>query len=528
MTHAHLRDAVEPGEVVPVSPKMFSKIVRNNLSKKNRPETSKRAVPQVWKERIADHWRSLSRVSPHEMFVVKRRSKNNPQTQCIEKYYQQYPLKEAWARFQQTYPDFPFKICTYRDGKPSNVKKPKSRQDACPTCKEAKQFQTALEGAHGQNCSSDDIEALEAYKFHKKIRDARYEDYERQLESLKPREALLVIDFKANITLGKGPVEDSHVVFSAPQRTVFGGAAFFRSGTGERYKVMFTIISAVNRHDSKTLLEILRGHIFKHPIWNHFNVKKTSIWMDNARQHFRNYETFATFFQLGQELKQDFELNFFAEYHGKFECDRHFGLISRLYKEATRYGASNTITTTGEWMDMYTSGIRGVGGHILSPEGGFYEELLPMAEKKVNAIITEFKYEGQDQYLEELERNGTSEEKKNPTLTMSYLKRQLNVSPIVKDGKAIPFCMDLYYKFRFIKDTTGGWWITAKLTDGSAKTDFRCSVRESQVSNYTVPLGAATSQKRKYSTIKKVVRRRRYHEEDDFGQAETFFADDGE
>ena len=44
--------------------------------------------------------------------------------------------------------------------------------------------------------------------------------------------------------------------------------------------------------------------------------------MDNAGQHFRNFETFATFYDLGLERNQEYELNFFAEYHGKSECDR--------------------------------------------------------------------------------------------------------------------------------------------------------------------------------------------------------------
>ena len=40
----------------------------------------------------------------------------------------------------------------------------------------------------------------------------------------------MVMDFKSNINLGKGPEEDSHVFFPAPQRTVFGAVVFFKKG----------------------------------------------------------------------------------------------------------------------------------------------------------------------------------------------------------------------------------------------------------------------------------------------------------
>ena len=127
--------------------------------------------------------------------------------------------------------------------------------------------------AHPANLTHDDIEAKMAYEFHKMVRDTRYADLQRQMDALKPTESLLILDFKANITLGKGPIEDSHVFFRAPQRTIFGAAAYFCSPEGVRYKVHFTIISSVLRHDSKTLLEILRQNILAHPIWNHFCIK---------------------------------------------------------------------------------------------------------------------------------------------------------------------------------------------------------------------------------------------------------------
>ena len=285
---------------------------------------------------------------------------------------------------------------------------------------------------------------------------------------------------------------------------------------------MFTVISAVLKHDAKTLREILRNHILNHPIWKHFDVTTTSVWMDNASQHFRNYETFATFYELGQERNSSFDLNFFAEYHGKSECDRHFGLISRLYKESTRFHGSTEVTTTEEWMKMYTRGILACDGRIISEKGGFYDELHSVAEKHLNVVISEFRHPGQEEFLIQLERAGSSEQKKNPAMPLEYTRHQLAVEPMNKRGARVPFAMNLYYKFSFIQDTRGQWYISSKLDDKSRRTDFRFNVNKTQTISYSVPLGGITSRRRKYCCVAKVVRRRRYHEEDDYGQASTF------
>jgi hypothetical protein len=61
----------------------------------------------------------------------------------------------------------------------------------------------------------------------------------------------------------------------------------------------------------------------------YYETQMVNVWMDNT-QHFRNFETMATFSDLSKELGIKLSLNFFAEYHGKFECDRHFGIIIRM------------------------------------------------------------------------------------------------------------------------------------------------------------------------------------------------------
>lgn len=255
----------------------------------------------------------------------------------------------------------------------------------------------------GRNMSTQDMEALEAYRFHKQVKDKRQADFDQQLAALTEGNSLVVMDFKANITLGKGPQEDSHVFFKAPQRTVFGVAAYFKRGD-VKHKVMFTIVSSVLNHDSKTLREILHRHVLTHSLFNEMQVENVRVWLDNAPNHFRNKETFASFYDLQVELKRNIEINFYAEYHGKSECDRHFGLISRLYTEATGYGRNHDITTTSEFLKMYCDGIRRIGGHVIPNQGHHVDELLPMTKEdsSLNVVAVEFQYEDQDQFLEEL------------------------------------------------------------------------------------------------------------------------------
>ena len=40
----------------------------------------------------------------------------------------------------------------------------------------------------------------------------------------------------------------------------------------------------------------------------------------------------------------EIRLNYFGEYHGKSEVDSHFGLLSRLLKEAERKGIIKNLT----------------------------------------------------------------------------------------------------------------------------------------------------------------------------------------
>ena len=134
-------------------------------------------------------------------------------------------------------------------------------------------------------------------------------------------------------------------------------------------------------------------------MFDHSNVKKASIWMDNAPQHFRNMETLATFDYLREHHSLQLTLNYFAEYHGKSECDRHFGWLSSLYKEKTRYQDRPDVATTQDFLELYTSGVREAGGHVIPATGASFDELHPETSHKLNVVATIWEHEGVNEFM---------------------------------------------------------------------------------------------------------------------------------
>lgn len=503
---------------VPVKQKYWSKIVRQGLQRCVRLVWNKKALSQADIETISEFWRGplVSRIAPNERRVVKRKSKTSAAiTEPV--FFRQCTVKEAYIRFMNRYPNIKCKRTTFHKYKPLNVKKPRSKQDCCPICKEAKVYLPILQASHSSKLTQADLKAKKAYEDHLKVHAAQTRAYDSMLDLIQEGQAVMVMDFKANISLGKGPEEDSHVFFSAPQRTVFGAVVFFRKND-IIYKVNFTLISQVLVHDSRTLREMLRRHILCHGVFKHFGAKIINVWMDNAPQHFRNFETMATFADLSEEFGVKINVNFFAEYHGKSECDRHFGLISRIYTEKTRYGTCKDVHTTEDFLSMYKSAIMEFGGHVVPRLGANYTELEPESGSKLNVIAEEFTYEGLNEFVSKL----TPKEKKKPVeFPVPYTRRKLVVGDqilVAKGAVGLKFSLYLFYRFEFSKTNTGNTRLAAKLCSpysgiSSPIMQFATSFKESDRDTYSVQLGVSTSFKPKYSSLVRGIRRGDFHED---------------
>ena len=495
----------------------FSKIARMKVVRSLVRRITPNAFTAEDKDRIKQFWLSplISRVSPNKTVVVKRRSAHNEVADVVSLYYRQHSVGEAYKMFKERYPDIKCSRSSFHKYKPLNVKKPQSKQDCCPICKESRRYLPHLLG-HRDNLDTNDRRALAGFLEHKRLVAARSDDYERQLERLAEGTALITMDFKANITLGGGAEEDSHVFFSAPQRTVFGLVAYFKLG-GEIYKVFFTIVSPVIMHDTKTVVEILDTCVLGHPIFEHFKCKNLSFWMDNAPGHFRTKEMIAGFYDLEKSTGMNVEFNYFPEYHGKSECDRHFGLISRIYTEHKSKAINPDITTTDEYLNMYKGAIRRFGGNVIPTVGGNYDELLPESGTKLNVIAQEFSYEGAEALM-----SGNDSDAQKAGLPLPYIQR------VVKAGPRFKF--NYFYSFKF--SSSGGkptlrarQHCSSRRMNGDDPQDpsdleiplqswktFPITLENVRKDDYHANLGVLTSVRPKYSSLSRTLFRISFHE----------------
>ena len=486
----------EPPRPVPIKAAWFSKIHRKNLQRPTPTGFATHAFPEETIQAIRQFWLSddISRVSANKRRTVKRGSKKKgrkPQTEEIR--YRKFTIAECWKKFQQAHPGMKCSRTSFFDYKPKNIKKPKSKQDFCKICKQDQMYRPALTCAHPANLDSNDREALAAWKFHKDTAKARDQDFKHRLKYLRASEALIVMDFKQNISLGKGPVQDSHVFFKAPQRTVFGAVAYFRANQ-KIYKVIFTAVSPILTHDSLAVKLALQK-ILGHGVFRHFGVKNVHFWMDNAGGHFRTFETLATLDSLGKKNSLSVTANYFAEYHGKSECDRHFGWISRIYADRTSYDDSKTINTTEDFMELYTSAVRSYGGCVIPQTGAVYDELIPGTNAgKLNVVPLVFSLPEVDEYL------GSGECDPNSKHVVDVYD---NIKRIKVRGAS--FALNLFYAFSFNNGV-----LKAQLHRTSRVETFRYSTVKGH-KRISVKVGAKTAVERKYASLDRITKRASYH-----------------
>ena len=96
----------------------------------------------------------------------------------------------------------------------------------------------------------------------------------------------------------------------------------------ELKRVHINYISSILSHDSLYVTDCITMLIEKH-LKNRF--EELNFWSDNAC-HFRSFELYHHIIKEIPEKNERFRctLNFFNEYHGKSDVDRHFGKIQKI------------------------------------------------------------------------------------------------------------------------------------------------------------------------------------------------------
>jgi hypothetical protein len=247
----------------------------------------------------------------------------------------------------------------------------------------------------GKVWTEEALSIKDDYELHERLITQRTKDFDKQIESVKEGSCVLIMDFKANINLGNGPEMDSTIFFQAPQRTVYAVVGFF-SHNGIKYKIIFNVVSPILNHDSTMVHDIL-SVVLAHKTFDQFQINAISFWMDNAPNQFRTKQFYGTMLEVENMVRRNasvkrqvaVEFNFFVEYHGKSDCDRFFGMLARLYIEETSGQNASDITTTKEFIRMFSDGIHERGGYVIDDQIDF-AKLLPIDQEKVNVHTFEF------------------------------------------------------------------------------------------------------------------------------------------
>ena len=145
---------------------------------------------------------------------------------------------------------------------------------------------------------------------------------------------VIVLDFKENLKLGHGPVEQDDAYFKVKPCTVVGAVAFLGG-----VQVNIDHVSSVLNHSSeisnfvlsKTIDLLSREYPEKFA-----EIETISVWSD-CGSHFRSEVQAAfTLFVMPKQFKKKIKMNFFVEKHGKSHCDSHFQKVESYILEFSK------------------------------------------------------------------------------------------------------------------------------------------------------------------------------------------------
>jgi len=176
--------------------------------------------------------------------------------------------------------------------------------------------------------------------------------YKKMIDDLTPggNDAVLVMDFKENMSIGVGPREIGQSWFSKEKRSVLGFVLFQKDHEGILTKRFFCFISECLAHDAIYVKSALNS-LFALDIWEKLCIQQLSIWCDNA-PHFKNRLLLRHFLDLCTVQKTYFKINmcFFEAYHGKSEVDGRFGQITTWYNNWIK---TNFINSTDDLLSCF-------------------------------------------------------------------------------------------------------------------------------------------------------------------------------
>ena len=228
--------------------------------------------------------------------------------------------------------------CTFAKLQPVHVRLGKRKTDLCSLCENGKELEAQLNKKRKKSLSLSETEATEVkeneeiFQVHRHAKDEQNAAFQRKLDTLEAGEAVIVMDFKENLRINKGPKETGSNFFHSTQVTVLGSVVYVRGNDGKTKKQHINILSYDLSHDSHFVCSALPLILEDMKQLSATQIKNLHFWFD-CGPHFRSKELLHKLLvDVPQRYDCDICVNFFVEGHGKSPCDAHFSHISRAVK----------------------------------------------------------------------------------------------------------------------------------------------------------------------------------------------------
>jgi hypothetical protein len=173
---------------------------------------------------------------------------------------------------------------------------------------------------------------------HRDIKERQRQAFNKAKETISDEELIILVDFKQNIQLGHGPMENQDVWRSLVQNTVLGMVLW--SSAFQHGKVFVDFVSSVLSHTAGVAIDCLKQLLAENWLKS-LNFKTIKFWFD-CGPHFRCSEMAHFVLKELPLYAINTEMNFFAERHGKGECDSHFSHVTSWLEDAARKSDINS------------------------------------------------------------------------------------------------------------------------------------------------------------------------------------------
>ena len=284
-------------------------------------------VTEEIKQRIAQFMTDNSH--PSSCQTVSTRQKNKQPSiittvRCINNSFQ-----SLYFKFLEENPDINFSYPTFRDQIPKQFKKAKRRTDVCAICEQGKINAKKLESCIDEEEKKKLLDQDFSYRLHLQMKSTQRNYFKDVCDALQKGEAVLVFDYKENISLNITHTQLNKDFYSTPQRTMFGVVLGYVNDEGEFVKHYFDIMSKCLTHNgffSCSAIDI----VLSHQEFKCHKFTKLHLFSDNGA-HFINYEFLNYISTISTKHSIDHVgWSQFCAYHGKCWCDSRFSLVTRL------------------------------------------------------------------------------------------------------------------------------------------------------------------------------------------------------